>query len=170
MVMFLSWQDRFTGGTVVPCGNPPYVLGWDYHVVKKHIITSSLRDGKPWLIKPGQGTLFSLGRWIVYKKETCTRKPTPKSDAKSQWRKMEEQHGSITWMDNSRSHRDGVLPPDSLQATEFQALCLKSPPQATGGHPAPMRAARLRRRRVNATGKKNSDPEKQNKTQDHSTF
>ena len=35
--------------------------------------------------------LFSLGRRIVYERETRTRKPTPKPDALSQWRTMEVQ-------------------------------------------------------------------------------
>ena len=88
-----------TGGTVIPSGNPLDVLRRDHHAVKRYVIASSLREGKPWLIKPGQRMLFSLGRQIVYERETRTRKPKLKPDALSQWRTMEVQCNYVTWTD-----------------------------------------------------------------------
>ena len=97
--------------------------------------------------------LFSLGRRIVYERETRTKNPKPKPDALSQWRTMEEQRNYVTWMELFKSKRDGVLPVESSRADGV-------PTKATDGHPAPMRGARLRKRRVNATGQKSPDPSK----------
>ena len=72
--MFLPGRGGLTGGTVIPSGNPLDVLRRDHHAVKRRVITSSLREGKSWLIKPGRRMLFSLGRRIVYERETQTRK------------------------------------------------------------------------------------------------
>ena len=56
-------------------------------------------------------------------------------------------------MENFRSKRDGVLPVESRRAGGVPGpVPQKDPPKATGGHPVPMRGARLRKRRVNATG------------------
>ena len=99
--------------------------------------------------------LFSLGRRIVYKRETRTRKPTPKPDALSQWRTMKVQCNHVTWMEIFRSKHDGILPVESRQAGGVPGpVPKKDPPKATGGHPVPMRGARLQKRRVNATGQK----------------
>ena len=96
--------------------------------------------------------LFSLGRRIVYERETRTRKPTPKPDSLSQWRTMEVQRKYVTWMEIFKSKRDGVLPVESRRAGGVPGpVPQKGPPQASGGHPVPMRGARLRKRRVNAT-------------------
>ena len=105
--------------------------------------------------------LFSLGWRIVYERETRTRKPTPKPDALSQWRTMEVQHNHATWMENFRSKRDCVLPVASRRAGGVPGpVPQKDPPKATGGHPVPMRGARLRKRRVNATGQKSPNHSK----------
>ena len=105
--------------------------------------------------------LFSLGRRIVYGRETRTRKSTPKPDALSQWRTMEVQRNHVTWMENFRSKRDGVLPVESRRAGGVPGpVPQKDPPKATGGHPVPMRGARLRKRRVNATGQKSPNHSK----------
>ena len=96
--MVLPGRGRLTGGTVIPSGNPLNILRRDHHAVKRRVIASSLGEGIPLLIKPGQRTLFSLGRRIVYERETRTRKPKPKPDALSQWRTMEEQRNYVTWM------------------------------------------------------------------------
>ena len=105
-----------TGGTVIPSGNPLDVLRRDHHAVKRRIITSSLREGKLWLIKPGQRMLSSLGRRIVYEKETRTRKPTLKSDTQSHM----AHNGSATqftpWIENSMSYCDGVMTVESRRA------------------------------------------------------
>ena len=104
--------------------------------------------------------LFRLGRWIVYERETRTRKPTPKLDALSQWYTMEVQCNYVLWMENFKSKRDDVLPAESCQAGRMPGpVPQKGPPQATGGHPVLMRGARLWRQRVNATGRKNPDPD-----------
>ena len=147
-----------TGGTVVPSGNPLGVLRRDHHAVKRRVITSSLRERNLWLIKPGQRMLFSLGRRIVYERETLTRKPTPKPDALSQWRTTEVERSHVSWMEIFKSKRHGVLPVESRRAGEVPGhVPQKDPPKATGGHPVPMRRARLRKRRVNATGQKSPD-------------
>ena len=102
--------------------------------------------------------LFSLGRRIVYERETRTRKPTPKPVALSQWRTMEVQRNHVSWMEIFRSKRYGVLPVESRRAGGVPGpVPQKDPPKATGGHPVPMRGARLRKRRVNATGQKSPD-------------
>ena len=63
-------------------------------------------------------------------------------------------------MDNTTSFRDGALPVESRWASRVPGLVpQKGPPHATGGHPVPLRGARLRRRRGNATGRRTSDPE-----------
>ena len=99
--------------------------------------------------------LFSLGRRIVYERETRTRKPTPKPDALSQWRTMEVQRNHVTWMENFRSKRYGILPVESRRTGGVSGpVPQKDPPKATGGYPVPMRGPRLRKRRVNATGQK----------------
>ena len=73
-----------------------------------------------------------------------------------------------SWMENSLSYRDGVLPVESRGAGRVPGhVTQKGPPQATGGHPVLMRGARLRRQRVNATGRKTLILVK---PQDHSTF
>ena len=146
-------RGGLAGGTVIPSGNPLGVLRRDHHAIKRRVVTLSLRERKPWLIKPGQRMLFSLGRRIVYERETRTRKPTPKPDAPSHWRKMEVQRNYVTWMENFKSKRGGVLPVESRRAGGVPGpVPQKGPPQATGGHPVPMGGARLRKRRVNATG------------------
>ena len=105
--------------------------------------------------------LFSLGRRIVYERETRTRKPMPKRDALSQWRTMEVQRNHATWMEIFRSKRDGVLPVESRWAGGvLGSVPQKDPPKATGGHPVPMRGARLWKLRVNATGQKSPNHSK----------
>ena len=55
--------------------------------------------------------------------------------------------------------RDGARPVKSHRAGRVPGpVPQKGPPRATGGHPVPLRGARLRRRRVNATGQ-TPDPE-----------
>ena len=44
-------RGGLAGGTVIPSGNPLGVLRRDHHAVKRRVIASSLREGKPWLIK-----------------------------------------------------------------------------------------------------------------------
>ena len=44
-------RGGLAGGTVIPSGNPLGVLRRDHHVVKRRVIASSLREGKPWLMK-----------------------------------------------------------------------------------------------------------------------
>ena len=53
MAMILPGWGGLTGGIVIPSGKPLDVLRRDRHAVKRRFITSSLREGKPWLIKPG---------------------------------------------------------------------------------------------------------------------
>ena len=157
--MILPGRGGLTGGSVIPSGNPLDVLRLDHHAGKRRVITSSLRERKPWRIKSGKKMLFSLGRWIVYERETRTRKPKP--DALSQWRTMEVQRDSVTWIEIFKSKRDGALPVESCRtAGVLGPVPQKGPPQATGGHPAPMRGVRLWRRRVNATGQKRPDHSK----------
>ena len=151
--MILPGQSRLTGSTVIPSGNPLDVQQQDHHVIKRRVITSSLREGKPWLIKPGQRMLFSLGWQIVYERETWTRTPTPKLDrCVTQF---------MPWMENLMSYRGGVLPVEScwtgrVLGPEPQ----RGPPQVTGGHPVLMRGARLQRQwlNLNATGQKKKKP------------
>ncbi|PVD27236.1 hypothetical protein C0Q70_12391 [Pomacea canaliculata] len=58
-------------------------------------------------------------------------------------------------MDNAHSKRYGALPVGSRQAGEVPGPApQQGPPHDTGGHHAPMRGARLRRRREMATGRK----------------
>ena len=95
MAKILPGRGGLTGGTVIPSGNPLDVLRRDHHAVKRRIITSSLRERKPWQIKPRQRMFFSLGWQIVYERETRTRKPTLKPDALSQWRTMEVQRNHV---------------------------------------------------------------------------
>ena len=155
--MILPGRDGLTGGTVIPSGNPLDVLRRDHHAVKKRVITPSLREGKPWLIKLGQRILFSLSQQIVYEREIRTRKPPPKSNALTQWCTMEVQRNYILLTDNSKSKRDGVLPVEARHTGRVSGpVPQKGPPQAIGGHPVPMRGARLRRQRVTATGRKES--------------
>ena len=105
--------------------------------------------------------LFSLGRQIVCKAETRTRKPMLKLDALSQWCRMEVQRNYVTWMKIFKSKRGGVLTVESRRAGGVPGpVRQKGPPQATGGHPVPMRGARLWKRLVNATGQKSPDPSK----------
>ena len=105
--------------------------------------------------------LFSPARQIVYERETRTRKPKPKPDALDQWSTMEVQRNYVTWMEIFKSKRDGVLPVESHRDGGVPGpVPQKGPPQATGGHPVPMRGARLRKRRVNATGPKSPVPSK----------
>ena len=64
-------------------------------------------------------------------------------------------------MENFRSKRDGVLPVESRRAGGVPGpVPQKDPPKATGCHPVPMRGARLRKRRVNATGQKSPNHSK----------
>ena len=49
--MILPGRGGLAGGTVIPSGNPLGVLQRDHHAVKRRVIASSLREGKPWLIK-----------------------------------------------------------------------------------------------------------------------
>ena len=64
-------------------------------------------------------------------------------------------------MENFRSKCDGVLPVESRRAGGVPGpVPQKDPPKATGGHPVPMRGARLRKRRVNATGQKSPNHSK----------
>ena len=51
MAMILPGRGGLIGGTVIRSGNPLGVLRRDHHAVKRRVITSSLREGKPWLIK-----------------------------------------------------------------------------------------------------------------------
>ena len=51
LAMILPGRDGLAGGTVIPSGNPQGVLRRDHHAVKRRVIASSLREGKPWLIK-----------------------------------------------------------------------------------------------------------------------
>ena len=118
--------------------------------------------------KTGQRMLFSLGWQIVYKRETRTRKPTLKSDTQSQMARKRCVTQVTSWMEYSVSKQDGVLPVESRRAGGVPGpVPQRGPPQATGGHPVPMRGARLRRRRVNATDRKNMILAK---PQGHSTF
>ena len=123
--MILPGRGGLTGGTVIPSGNPLGVLRRAHHSVKRRVITFSLREGKSWQIKPGQRMLFSLGRRIVYERETRTRKPTPKPDALSQWRTMEVQRKHVSWMEIFKSKRDGVLKWSPAGLVECRVLCLK---------------------------------------------
>ena len=104
--MILPGRGGLTGGTVIPSRNPLDVLRQDHHAVKRCVIASSLREGKPWLIKPGQRMLFSLGRRIVYERETRTRKPTTKPDALSQWRTMEVQRNYVTLTNEKKKKKN----------------------------------------------------------------
>ena len=62
-------------------------------------------------------------------------------------------------MDTDKLQRDGALPVESRRARRVPGpVPQKGPPQATGGHHAPMRGARHRRRRGNATGRPEPDP------------
>ena len=64
-------------------------------------------------------------------------------------------------MENFRSKRDDVLPVESHRAGGVPGpVPQKDPPKATGGHPVLMRGARLRKRRVNATGQKSPNHSK----------
>ena len=49
--MIPAGPGGLAGGTVIPSGNPLGVLQRDHHAVKRRVIASSLREGKPWLIK-----------------------------------------------------------------------------------------------------------------------
>ena len=123
MAMFRTGRGRLTGGTVIPSGNPLDVLCWDHDVVKRCIITSSLREGKPWLIKPGQSMLFSFGRRIIFEKETWTRKPTPKPDALSQWCTMEVQRHA-TWMETNEKKKKKTVHPAARVACQSLYFCV----------------------------------------------
>ena len=71
---------------------------------------------------------------------------------------MEVQRNHFIWMEYFKSKRDGVFPVDSRRAGRVPSpVPQKGPPQATGGHPVPMRGARFRRRRVYATGREKND-------------
>ena len=84
----------------------------------------------------------------------------PKTDVLGHWRVTAVQRNYVTWMDNLLSLRCGALPVESRRASRVPGpVPQKGPPHATGGHPVPMRGARFRRRRVNATGRRTSDPE-----------
>ena len=62
-------------------------------------------------------------------------------------------------MDTNSVSRDGALPVESRRASRVPGpVPQRGPPHATGGHPVPMRGARFRRRRANATGRRTSDP------------
>ena len=65
------------------------------------------------------------------------------------------------WMENSISYHDGVLPVEPRRAGRVPGSVLqKGPPQVTDGRPVLMWGARLRRRMVDATGQKYSDPDR----------
>ena len=120
----------------------------------RRVITSSLWEGKPWLITLGHRMLFSLGRQTAYKRETRTKKKQYRS-TEPLAHTMKEQCSYVTWMENSRSYGDGVRPVESRRAGGVPGSGPpKGPLKATGGHPVPMRGARLWRRRVTASGRK----------------
>ena len=157
MAAFLSGRGGLTGGMVIPSGNLPCLTMGSSRV-------QEARYYLYWLKTPGQRMLFRSGRRIVYERETWTRKLTSKSDAQSQRRTVEVQRTHAIW-----SISDDALPVESrLIGRVPSPVPQKDPHQATGGHAVPIRGARFRRRRVNATG--------QNTTliqiirQDHSTF
>ena len=78
--------------------------------------------------------LFSLGRRIVYERETRTRKLTPKPDALSQWRTMKVQRNHVSWLEIFKFKRDGVLPVESRRAGGVLGpVPQKDPPLTTGG-------------------------------------
>ena len=58
--MFLSGWGKLTGGTVIPSGNPHYALRRDHHAVKRRLMTSNLKERKPWIIKPERGCSSAL--------------------------------------------------------------------------------------------------------------
>ena len=67
-------------------------------------------------------------------------------------------------MDSEGILRDGALPVRSRQAGGVPGpMPQRGPPTATGGHPVPMRGARRRRRRENATGQQRR-PSKEEKS------
>ena len=69
--------------------------------------------------------------------------------------KMGVQRSYVTWMENLRSNRDGVLPVKPRRARRVPGIVpQKGPSKGTGGLPVSMRGARPRRQRVNATGRK----------------
>ena len=123
--MILPGRGGLTGGTVIPSGNPLDVLRLDHHAVKRRVIASSLREGKPWLIKSGQRMLFSLGRRIVYKRETRTRKPKAKPDALSQWRTMEAQRTTSHGWKSSSLNVMVFCQWSPAGLVEYRVLCLK---------------------------------------------
>lgn len=99
--------------------------------------------------------LFSLGRQVPYDKEKSENKPLLKTDAPGQSAHNDGATHSTPMMDNNGSFRDGALPVESPRAGRVpDPMPQRGPTQATGGHPVPQRGARLRRRRVNATGQK----------------
>ena len=153
--MFLSGRGGLTGGAVIPSGSPPYALRQDHDAVKRRVTTSSLRERKCWLIKPGHRMLFSLGRRIVYERETRTRKPT---------QKLEHSANGAKWKCNAATSYGWIIQgpivvvfcqwsPAGL--AECRALCLKTVhPKRLVAIPSQGGGARLRRRKVSATGQK----------------
>ena len=53
--MIQPGRGGLTGGTVILSGNSLDVLRRDHHAVKRRVITSGLKEGKPWLKKTGAG-------------------------------------------------------------------------------------------------------------------
>ena len=96
--MILPGRGGLAGGTVIHGGNPLGVLRRDHYAVKRRVITCSLREGKPWLIKTRAED--ALQPWsadrlrdpIVY----SDKKTKPKPDVLSQWRTMEVQRNHVS--------------------------------------------------------------------------
>ena len=85
-------------------------------------MTSSLREGTLWLIKPGQRMLLCSSQQTVHVRETRTRKPTSKSHVLSWWRE-----GSAKYF----RYMEGVDRCGSVAGTRYQyidseSVCLQS--------------------------------------------
>ena len=101
----------------------------------------------------GRETFYSHGRQASYDKEKSEKKPLLKTDVLGQSARNDSATHFTLMMDNNGNMRDGALPVESPRAGRVPGpMPQRGPTQTTGGHPVPLRGARLRRRRVNATG------------------
>ena len=124
-------RGGLAGGTVIPSRNPLGVLRRDHHAVKRHVISSSLREGKPWLIKTRAED--ALQPWSADRRREGS--SDKKTDTEAGCTESMAHNGSATQprdMDGSDEREEEEEGPSRISATLRHKHCSVKPDLTAG--------------------------------------